>query len=76
MGDPYTKEKCGICGKQFEIPMVMGNGWKRKDTAMVVEYYGDDGVDLYYDVVCLDCYNSVKNAVETTVSKLKSEAAK
>ena len=21
MSEPFTREKCGICGKQFEIPM-------------------------------------------------------
>ena len=71
MSEPFTREKCGICGEMFEVPMERSrrSGWIPKNATLSFTYMEDDG--YYQEKVCGNCYDSINEAVEKTVESLK-----
>ena len=72
MSEPFTREKCGICGEMFEVPMERGRrsgGWIPKYAMLSFTYMEDDG--YYQENACGDCYDAINEAVEKTVETLK-----
>lgn len=71
MSEPFTREKCGICGKQFEIPMEKSRraGWCPTSATFSVIYCDDE--EFTEEYVCLNCSEAIKKAVDETVEMLK-----
>ena len=71
MRDPFTREKCGICGETFEVPMERSRraGWIPKSATLSFTYMEDDG--FYVEQACGDCNDAVNEAVEKIVETLK-----
>ena len=73
MSEPFTREKFGICGEMFEIPMerCRRSGWTPQDSTLSLTYRVDE--DFYIENACEDCYGAIKESVENTVESLKKE---
>ena len=64
MGDPFTREICDICKKEFEIPMQRGRrvGWYRNDATLTLIYYEDEKITV--DNACSECAEAIEQAVK------------
>jgi hypothetical protein len=71
MSDPFTREKCGICGEEFEIPMIKDRRrvWIRQDASLSLNYCDDE--EFSETQVCPECFQVIQIAVNESVETLK-----
>jgi hypothetical protein len=77
MGNPVTMEKCDLCGKEFDIPMVKSRrGWNEGYASLSLEYDRNVVDDCYADPCCPVCADKIADAVLQVIAEIKYGAGK
>ena len=72
MREPFTREKCGICGEEFEMPMEKNRrsgGWIPQEASLSLTYCDEE--EFYKDDVCAECFQVIQISVNEAVERLK-----
>ena len=71
MGDPFTREKCEICGNEFDMPMERSRrgGWAETESSLSLMYR--ENYEIEFESVCDVCYKAIYHSIEEAIEHLK-----